>query len=245
MYPSEKSIALARSGVTVVGAMRKSYFFAFMPGMSAENSVPSMVIGRPMRRARSFARSMLKPSRPPPALGMACGAKVASMPVRIGCCASAALLERRRAARRNDRIITLPEKKSNAAVHAVERLAHHLLVPATVPFLRIRLDAGKHVGAGAVLLAQAPGAELAHLGEERFHIEQLQLPVLHHHLSAHDDRVDVGPHGTLHECLDDVGARIEPRLVFHPVEIDQHGVGLHSGHEGPGLALEAAHAGAV
>src|SRR3954463_16761697 len=126
-----------------------------MPGMSAENSVPSMVIGRPIRRARSFARSMLKPSRPPPALGMACGAKVASMPVRMGCCASAVPLKIRRTARKNDRIAALPEKKSNAAVHAVERLAHHLFVPATVPFLRIRLDAREHVGAGAVLLAQA------------------------------------------------------------------------------------------
>src|SRR3954470_24339416 len=141
-------MALARSGVTVVGAIRKSYFFAFMPGMSAENSVPSMVIGRPMRRARSFARSMLKPSRPPPALGMACGAKVASMPVRIGCCASAALLDSRRAARRNDRIITLPEKKSNAAVHAVERLAHHRLLAAPVPSLRLRLFWGGEVPPG-------------------------------------------------------------------------------------------------
>src|SRR3954469_6371900 len=208
MYPSENNMALARSGVTVVGAIRKSYFFAFMPGMSAENSVPSMVIGRPMRRAGPLARSMLNPSRPPPALGMACGAKVASMPVRIGCCASAALLDSRRAARRNDRIITLPEKKSNAAVHAVERLAHHRLVPATVPSLRIRLDASEHVRAGAVLLAQPLGAELADLGEERFHLEQLQLPVLHHHAAIDHHRVDVAPHGTLHECLDDVGARI-------------------------------------
>src|SRR4249920_799316 len=55
-----------------------------MPGMSAENSVPSISIGRPRRRAISMPRSMLKPSTPPPSFGMACGAKVASTPVLIG-----------------------------------------------------------------------------------------------------------------------------------------------------------------
>ena len=100
-------MALARSGVTVVGAIRKSYFFAFMPGMSAENSVPSIWIGRPRRLASSLARSMLKPSRPPPGFGMACGAKVASMPVRIGCCASA-VPAANRTPRKSDRIICIP-----------------------------------------------------------------------------------------------------------------------------------------
>ena len=48
-------------GVAVVGASTKSYFFAFMPGMSAENSVPSISIGRPRRRAISMPSSTLKP----------------------------------------------------------------------------------------------------------------------------------------------------------------------------------------
>jgi len=68
----------------VVGASTKSYFLAFMPGISAENSVPSISIGRPSRRAISIPRSMLNPSSPPPSFGMACGAKVASTPVLIG-----------------------------------------------------------------------------------------------------------------------------------------------------------------
>src|SRR5205809_542727 len=136
--------------------MRKSYFFAFIPGMSAENSVPSIMIGRPMRRASSFARSMLKPSRPPPGFGMACGAKVASMPVRMGCCANVAVAVKRIAARKVGRIMGSPKKSIlNAAVHAVERLIHHALVPAPVPFLRIGLDACQHVGTLAVFLGQA------------------------------------------------------------------------------------------
>src|SRR6185436_18582371 len=157
-------MAFARSGVTVVGAMRKSYFFAFMPGISAENSVPSMVIGRPMRLASSLARSMLKPSSPPPGLGMACGAKVASMPVRIGCWASAVPVRARSS--NNDLNIGIPLKKwiLDAAVRSVERLVHHLVVPAGVPHLCIGLDVREHVCPLSMLFGQAFRAELPHLG---------------------------------------------------------------------------------
>src|SRR5262245_45950888 len=43
-----------------------------------------MVISRFMRRATSVKRSIWKPSMPPPSLGIACGAKVPSTPVRSG-----------------------------------------------------------------------------------------------------------------------------------------------------------------
>jgi hypothetical protein len=55
-----------------------------MPGISVEKLVLSMVISRFMRFATSVKRSIWKPSMPPPSLGMACGAKVPSTPVRSG-----------------------------------------------------------------------------------------------------------------------------------------------------------------
>src|SRR5580765_404258 len=55
-----------------------------MPGISVEKLTLSIVISRFMRRATSVKRSIWKPSTPPPSLGMACGAKVPSTPVRSG-----------------------------------------------------------------------------------------------------------------------------------------------------------------
>src|SRR5204863_44332 len=55
-----------------------------MPGISVEKLTASIVISRFMRRATSVKRSIWKPSTPPPSLGMACGAKVPSTPVRSG-----------------------------------------------------------------------------------------------------------------------------------------------------------------
>ena len=53
--------------------------------MRPEKLVLSMVISRFIRRAASVKRSIWKPSMPPPpSLGMACGAKVPSTPVRSG-----------------------------------------------------------------------------------------------------------------------------------------------------------------
>src|SRR5437868_10631651 len=148
--------------------------------MRAENSVPSIWIGRPMRFASSFARSMLKPSSPPPGLGIACGAKVASMPVRMGCCANAAP-DTTSIKEANRRIIAVPLKKSilSLAVHPVERLVHHLLVPPAVPFLCIRLDARQHVRTLAVLFAESLRAEVSYFPEQTLYIEQLQLALVH------------------------------------------------------------------
>src|SRR5436190_21225366 len=187
-------MALARSGVTVVGAIRKSYFFAFMPGMSAENSVPSIWIGRCRRLASSLARSMLKPSSPPPGFGMACGAKVASMPVRIGCWASAVPVRARSS--NNDLNIGIPLKKLilDAAVGSVERLVHHAVVPAGVPLLCIRLDAGEHLCPLSVLFGQAFGAELPHLGKKRLGVQQLELLLLQGDPAADHHRVHVAAH---------------------------------------------------
>src|SRR5258708_10451830 len=55
-----------------------------MPGIRVEKLTGSMVISRFMRRATSVKRSIWNPSTPPPSLGMACGAKVPSTPVRSG-----------------------------------------------------------------------------------------------------------------------------------------------------------------
>src|SRR5438552_4143153 len=55
-----------------------------MPGIRVEKLTASIVISRFMRRATSVKRSIWKPSTPPPSLGMACGAKVPSTPVRSG-----------------------------------------------------------------------------------------------------------------------------------------------------------------
>src|SRR5687768_13465799 len=204
-------MALERSGVTVVGAIRKSYFLAFIPGISAENSVPSMVMGRFMRLASSLARSMLKPSSPPPGFGMACGAKVASIPVRIGCCAKAAPATKTRLSE-SDRIIDSPldDWILYTAVGTVERLVHHLVMPAAVPLLCIGLDAREHVRTLSVLLGQAFRAELAHLGKEGLHVEELQFLVLHGDATADHHGIHVAAHRTLHEGFDDVRARVEP-----------------------------------
>ena len=59
-----------------------------MPGMSVEKLTESMVMSRFMRLATSVKTSIWKPSVPPPSLGMACGAKVPSTPVRSGGCLS-------------------------------------------------------------------------------------------------------------------------------------------------------------
>jgi hypothetical protein len=59
-----------------------------MPGMSVEKLTESMVMSRFMRLAASVKTSIWKPSIPPPSLGMACGAKVPSTPVRSGGCLS-------------------------------------------------------------------------------------------------------------------------------------------------------------
>jgi hypothetical protein len=77
---------LARSGVTVVGAPTKSILPDCMAGMSPENSPAKISTLRPMRRPASITRSTLNPSTPPPSLGIACGAKVPSMPTTIGFC---------------------------------------------------------------------------------------------------------------------------------------------------------------
>src|SRR5215831_16326118 len=55
-----------------------------MPGIRIEKLTASIVISRFIRRATSVNRSIWKPSMPPPSLGMACGAKVPSTPVRRG-----------------------------------------------------------------------------------------------------------------------------------------------------------------
>src|SRR5688572_16508966 len=58
--------------------------------MRPENSAAKISTLRPMRRPASVMRSMLKPSTPPPSLGMACGANVPSTPTTSGfCCAQA------------------------------------------------------------------------------------------------------------------------------------------------------------
>src|SRR5262245_35178431 len=61
-----------------------------MPGIKVEKLTESIVISRFIRRATSVKTSIWKPSVPPPSLGMACGAKVPSTPVRNGGCLSCA-----------------------------------------------------------------------------------------------------------------------------------------------------------
>src|SRR6185503_41624 len=88
-----------------------------MPGIRVEKLTASMVISRCMRRATSVKRSTWKPSMPPPSLGMACGAKVPSTPVRSGgslSWANAGAVQKSAAAamaaRRRWIMMSLPEK---------------------------------------------------------------------------------------------------------------------------------------
>src|SRR5262245_42378445 len=224
--------------------MRKSYFFAFIPGISAENSVPSISIGRPIRFASSFARSMLKPSSPPPSLGIACGANVASMPVLIGACAVAVPAAIRHPAAKAANNVKAPfmctsrvgrkrliagtpargeRGRSDPAVHPIVGLAHHRVLPAPVPALCVRLDPGKHLRTGAVLLRQTALAEGAYFPEERRDVNAPELAVLEQHLAADHDRPHVLPDRTLHERFGDVGPGVEPGHPLDAREIHEHG----------------------
>src|SRR5712692_6201941 len=89
--------------------------------------------------------------------------------------------------------------RSASTVNAVEGPVDEAVMPTGVPGLRVGLDAGQEIGAGALLRRQTLGAKGPDLAIQAVYVDGQRPAVLDDHLAADDNGRDVTAHRPLDE----------------------------------------------
>src|SRR6516165_9224368 len=150
---------------------------------------------------------------------------------------------RRRKARRDPGGLVVPQPRPGGlklAVHSIERVVDHAVMPCAVPRLDERLDPGEQVGARPLLWGEALCAERTHFAIEPVDIDGLRPVVLDQDPPANDNGSDVSAYRTFDEGLGDVEFRVDPGSARPPVEIDGDRSPLHAGKGGAAPASKPA-----